>query len=570
MSSKTIKKTALPLCMSAALTLTACSVHTEKVTIEEQVIQAHADHITMFANQEPVTQAITLEEAMARAIKYNLKQRLVLMEEALQKDILASQSLKMLPSLAASAGWYGRDSAAASSSKSITTGEESLETSTSQDRHYSNAGLEASWNVLDFGLGYFNAKTQSNKLLSFEQQRRRIVANIIQQVRTAYWQAATAQRLHPQVQLILVQAKIALNNARQTQKQQLVTPLNSLRYQKSLLLIVRQLELVKAELATAKSNLASLMNLPPATNYLLTAIDDQQIQQPILNYNLNDLEMMSMVKRPEISEEAYKARNAVLETQSAMLRLLPGASLFVGTNYNSNSYLAENNWADAGLQVSWNLLNLLSYPSIKRTGEAREKVAEIRRQALRMTVLTQVNVAWLQYQRASKVFARSSELQRIQNDILIQVRSAVRSDAQTELEQIRINAETVLVNRTRDQNFAQLQTAYGALYQAAGLDALGSVTGDSISELSQAIAVGNQRLELANVNIPYLYPHFKETENIPQLSLEPVSEKQQQTTLDNVEIKIVKQQMWSELGSLQSIQLIDITALDKRKGLLIK
>lgn len=533
----------------AAFGLSACAVKPEPVTLDEQLAQASADRIKMFGAQEPVTQPITLEEAMARAVKYNLQQRVGLMERALEDNLLDVQNLDMLPKLAARAGWRGRDNISASSSESIRTGNQSLEPSTSQDRSTRNADLQMSWNVLDFGIGYFGAKAQANKSLAAEERRRRIVADIIQQVRSAYWEAATAERLKPEVQRTLVEARGALERARETERQRLLAPLDTLRYQKGLLEMVRQLEAVDGELATAKSRLASLMNLPPASDYRLVLPTEQQLTQPTLAYTLDDLEAMAMVKRPEVREETYLARNAVLETRSALLRLMPGASLFVGGNYDSNSYTVNNHWADAGVQVSWNLMSVLSYPAIARAGEARSAVAEVRRQALRMAVLTQVNVAWQQYQQANSLYDRSNELQRVQRGILSQTESAVQSDAQTQVERVRIRTETVLATRIRDRSYAQLQSSYGAVYQAAGLDPLPERMADnSVAALSQAIAHNSVALANGAVQIPRLAGTpslIAATTQVPPAR--PVA------PLQRVDL-------WSSLGSLQSAELVPVNS----------
>ena len=533
-----------------AMGLSACAVTPEPLTLDQQLAEASADRSRMFDNQEPVTQAIDLDQAMARAVKYNLQQRLGLMERALEDNLLDQGSYDMLPKLAARAGWRGRDNTLASSSESIRTGNQSLEPSTSQDRSIRSADLQMSWNVLDFGIGYFGAKAQANKVLAAEERRRRVIADIIQQVRSAYWEAATAQRLQPQVQRALADARQALDQARQTERQRLLAPVEALRYQKGLLEMVRQLETVDGELATAKARLAGLMNLPPATRFDVVVPSDAQLQAPSLSYRLDDLEAMAMVRRPEVREESYQARNAVLETRAALLRLLPGASLFVGGNYDSNSYTTNNHWADAGVQVSWNLFNVLAYPAVNRTGEAREALAEVRRQAMRMAVLTQVNVAWQQYHQATQLFERSNELQRIQNGILQQTENAVRSDAQTVLEQVRTSTETVLAMRSRDRSFAQLQTAYGAIYQAAGLDPLPDrLAGDSVAELARAIAAKSAALAQGTVQAPLMVRYAVSSHDyVSPQRLQPV-----------------KLDLWSSVGSLQGSELIEVGNASTRR-----
>lgn len=65
--------------------------------------------------------------------------------------------------MAAEAGYVTRSNVSASSSRSIQSGQESLEPSTSQDRNRRCADLTMVWNVLDFGVSYVTAKQQSDQ-----------------------------------------------------------------------------------------------------------------------------------------------------------------------------------------------------------------------------------------------------------------------------------------------------------------------------------------------------------------------------------------------------------------------
>ena len=155
---------------------------------------ANVDQQLMFAAQEPVTAPITMEEAVARALKYNLEHRLAMMERAVQENIADVQSMSLLPKLTASAGYRDRSNELASSSESLATGKESLVPSKSSERDGRTADLELSWNVLDFGLSYFEAQASTNKSYASE-ERRRVVADIARQTRAAWLSAVSATKL---------------------------------------------------------------------------------------------------------------------------------------------------------------------------------------------------------------------------------------------------------------------------------------------------------------------------------------------------------------------------------------
>lgn len=490
---------------AAALAVGACAITPQPIGLDEQIATAVRDREVMYASQEPVSGAISLEEALARAIKYNLDHRVALMERALEDRALDVASVDLLPELAGRAGLRTRDNVQASSSRSILSGRESLEPSTSTDENLGTADLQLSLNVLDFGLSYFGAKAQANRVLAAEQRRRRVVLSIADQVRSAYWEAVTAEQLQPRVAAALSDARRALDFARQAESERLLPPLETLQFQRALLEIVQQLEVVESELAIAKAQLAGLMNLPPGTSYRLQA--PRRGGAGRLPYRLADLEAVSMVARPEVQEELYAARNVALETRSEIMRLLPGLSLFGGVNYDSNSFLVNNSWADAGLSVTWNLLRLVALPSIVAEGEARETVADTRRLALRMAILTQVNLAYRRYERAQRLYARAASIQDVEQRIAQATRSAEEQDASSLLERVRAQAAAVLATRARNRALAEVQNALGSVYAAAGFDPLPAALPDAdVATLAREIAAQAARVESGGVDLPRVPP----------------------------------------------------------------
>lgn len=410
-ASRMIRLTLVSTSVAAALMLAGCSVIApEKLSSDDLMRLANVDQQLMFAAQEPVTAPITMEEAVARALKYNLEHRLAMMERAVQENIADVQSMSLLPKLTASAGYRDRSNELASSSESLATGKESLVPSKSSERDGRTADLELSWNVLDFGLSYFEAQASTNKSYASEERRRRVVADIARQTRAAWLSAVSAERLRDEVADALDDASKALAQSKEAGGRGLVKPLDALRYQRDLLNMVRQLETLEDELVKSKAKLATLMNLQPGTPFQLAVPSTDAEAVPAVPYKLSDLEVLAMVRRPEIREESYLARNAVLETRMSLLKLFPNVQLFAGLNYDSNKYLANNDWADVGTQVSWNLMSLFTAPKILKGGELREELAPLRRQAIRMTVLSQVHVAWHQRFAAEKAFRRADEL----------------------------------------------------------------------------------------------------------------------------------------------------------------
>ena len=249
--------------------VTGCSLTPSPLTPQERQAQLSADQVALFQNQEPITAPISLYQAMARALKYNQDHRVKMMEHAVAEGQANFAKFDLLPELVAAAGYNSRSNFNASNSRGVPDGQQSLRTSTSQDRSRFMGDLNLRWNILDFGVSYFRAQQEGNKVLMTAENRRKIAHNIIKDVRTAYWSALSAQRMTARIEPVLAEAQRALQLAKQAEDEKLRAPLDALRYRKSLLEIVRRLEALLDQQRIAKSELAGLINLPPTQDFKL-------------------------------------------------------------------------------------------------------------------------------------------------------------------------------------------------------------------------------------------------------------------------------------------------------------
>jgi outer membrane protein TolC len=468
------------------LILGGCAIHPRPLTLEQRQATMAADNQAMFAEQAPVSGPITLDEAMARALKYNLDHRVKMMEEALAQRQLDLASFDLLPQLTAAAGYTTRDNVLASSSQDITTGQQSLVPSTSSEQNARRADLGLSWNVLDFGVSYYGAQQQADRVLAAQQRRRKVVQLLMQQTRVAYWQAVGAQKLQAQIEPLLKQAQQALGDSRSIEQQGLKDPLQALGYQRELLSLVLQLESIRDELAQAKPKLASIMNLEPGKPFELVV--PEGFVEPQLAIAPEKMEETALLNRPELIEASYNERIGLNETHKAMAKLLPGIELSVGAHYDSNDFLVNNEWRDAGLQVSWNLLNLLNAKHIKAAAKAQYDLAREQRLALNMAVLTQVHVAWIDYASRKQQFEWTQKLDDVEQRILEHTRNATAASAQGRLAEIRASTSALMAGLKLYQSYAAYQGAYGQMVATLGLDPLpATVASHDLPTLEQAI-----------------------------------------------------------------------------------
>ncbi|WP_323154271.1 TolC family protein [Pseudomonas alvandae] len=470
-----------------ALVVSGCAVTREPIDRSVSEQRARTDLQNMYKDQEPLSGPLTLHQAMARAVKYNLEGRLKIMEEALAKRQLDLASFDMLPRMALDAGYVGRNNVNASSSQSVETGTQSLEPSTSQDRDREVADLTMVWNVLDFGVSYISAKQAGDQRLIVQERRRKVINTIVQDVRSAYWRAMAAERLLKQIDSLMARVETARGNSQSMSEQRIGDPVQALGYQRSLIQATRQLEEQRRALSLAKTELATLINLPLGTELTLATQDEYAI--PELKVDLARLEQEALASRPELREQDYQTRITAAETRKAMLRLLPGLEFSAGGHYDSNSFLVEQGWADYGVKVTWNLFNVISAPAAIDVAKAGEEVAAARRQAMSIAVLAQLYVANANYREALRQFKTSQQLSDIDGQIVGQLRSRHQAAGIGELDLIQGELNTLQADLRRDLAYADLRNAYGQIFASAGLDPLpNEVQSTEVQSIATALA----------------------------------------------------------------------------------
>ncbi len=475
------------LALTAAMLVTGCSTVTPKMATQEEVTErVKADTQDMYTGQIPITGPITLEEAIARTLKYNLDYRLKKMESALALGLADYGNYDMLPKLLASAGYRTRSNDSGGTSIGILDGIQSLRPSTSEERGHALAGAEFSWSLLDFGVSYYRARQQSDQFLIAEERRRKVVQNMVQDVRASYWRALGAQRLEGQTRDILERAKLALARSREAETQKVISPALALNYQRALLDAISFLNQRRQDLEFANRELAALMNVEPGVTF--TVAEAVEARLPAPPNDVRKLEEMALLQRPELREEDFKKRITADETRKQLLSMLPGVSFDTGLQYNSNKLLNSNFWAQGGVRVSWNLLSLLALPSLKSTQAQQVKTDAARRMALSMAVMTQLRVGVERYRLAVEDFKLADTAAQVDKRMADYTRASVTAKLDSELEAIRTQARAVLGNYQRANTYASAQIAFGRLYSSLGFDPLpDDFDGNDIPKLSERV-----------------------------------------------------------------------------------
>ena len=474
----------------SAVLLAGCSIVPDPITPEDQRALLAADQARAFENIEPVGDKITLAEAMARGLKYNLEFRARRMEQAISVGMLDVAQYDMLPGIVANAGYNYRNNFFITNAVNSVTGEPSLsEPFISSARDFGVAGLSLNWSLLDFGVSYYTAKQRADQVLVAAERRRRTLHLLIQDIQSAYLRAASAQKLQADLEETVVRAQRAIEQAKADARDGLTDPLDVLRYQKSLLDNVRLLQTINQQLASASVELNQLLNLPANTRYQLEDPDLIPAPSAYLQIPVEEFELRALMSNADLKESIYNARIALIETRKAMLQLLPGLTLNYGPQVTNNTFYINKNWVEGAAQMSFNFWNLLLAPQVRRNAEANQELAQKRRMMVQMAVLGQVHIAKQQLEFSEFIYQKSTQIDQIDREIASVTAQRVREGRASEAERVAADTASILSRLRRYEALAEIYAASGRLQATAGLEPdAGHLDEIPLAELTQAVS----------------------------------------------------------------------------------
>jgi len=480
----------LPYLICAGLIVSGCSITPSPLTIDELKSSQALRQEALMKDQEPIVRPISLYEAMARAVKYNLDYRVQIFEQALRVSESDLSSVDLLPQLVASVGLNNRDSYSGSRSSELfgsgSIADPSETPTTSSDRNVVNSDLRLSWDILDFGLSYVRAKQSADQVLIANERKRKVVNRVIANVRTAYWRAVSAERLVARLKELESDIQGALDSSEETYNNRQTAPLVALTYQRELLKIQQDIQSMENDLSLSKKQLAALMNIDPSIKYRLV-VPDRVVAMQGVKINPDILVDYALKNRPELRELSYEQRINKSEADVALLEILPNLSLFGGFSHNSNDFLYNNSWTSWGAQASWNILNAYKYPYKKRTVKINSEFLDQRALALTMAVITQVHVSASQFEVAKRKLATTKKFNKVNSDILEQTFAGHKTRKVSDQTLVRERMNQLVSEAKYDIAYAELQNTYADIFASVGQDVYGNIDANaaSVNELSE-------------------------------------------------------------------------------------
>jgi len=284
------------------------------------------------------------------------------------------------------------------------------------------------------------------------------------------------------------QVRQELNNTVLAKSNRAESPLSALYYQRDLLDSLRQLHSLNRILTAAQVKLSALMNLKPGTPYTFDVIDVPLEAPSLVLGDLETLEKVALLQRPELREEAYTARISHRDVRSEYLRILPGIDLRTALNHDSNSFAAEESWWSWGTSITKNLFEVINAPKSIARAKSELSVAEFRRYAFSIAIMSQVHISMAGYAQAVNEYTTTSDLFDVELAIKQATLANIRAGSGSKRDRIRAELQALLAEVRRDVAFADMRASVGRVAISLGTDPLPvTLEGDDLNDVAAAL-----------------------------------------------------------------------------------
>lgn len=459
------------LLWGAACLLSACAAVHAPLTDEEKQATISADIQSLYPDTAASDQNKPIEMSIDNALQLGLRKNLDLKVASLEaiatgNDALL-EKLNALPSSTLTLQNIGRTNPGASSSRSITTGTQSLEPSISTEQYRSTVKLEQSFDVLDLGLTITRSKSASDRTLIALERRRKVAQNLMHDIYSAYWRAKSAQELDENLKKLSARVDAQLANLKKADAKKLMVKQDYHQKRSALLNKRNNVKELSEQLALAEIELKTLIGLPLDQEIHLTTED---MDVPSVKMSLEEMENYALQHRPEVQEALLNSRIAERNVRLSIYESFPGLEVLFAFNRDENKFLQDADFVSHTVSLTQNITRLLTLPARHRRAKNEVELEQARRQALLAAVLTQVQVAYNRYEYNKALSQNVKEINDSNKALLSDTNKRRKVGLLDGSAQIEAELDAAFSNIEAELAYADAQASYMQLLNAIGAD----------------------------------------------------------------------------------------------------
>lgn len=454
--------------MASVLMLTACASHSTPDPVRE-ISQVELQKSAY--NQPKIIAPLSIYEAVARGLKYNLSYQqdlLKVVEVARQKELRRQD---LLPKSQIISNFSYRSNREAFVGQRVEDMQSPLSdefyTSTDKQRRMSQYALV--WNIMDFGFAYLDSQRQELQRQDNHLGALVTCGRLIEDIEGAYWRTATYERARKKSEWLEGRVKRGLYLSQQMAKQDPDRAQEQLYYQRELIDIYRWYKSIYIGTSAAPGELARLLNLPMQEALLINS-DEPHRQLTALPMDPNRLVLMAFHKRPEIRQRLLQETITKIAARQEMLKSYPNISFFLGGGEDTNSFTLNKNYLKLGADLTWNMLELAKRQERKALAQTRRQQSILQTEMMAGVVAAQVSMAIAEFSEREKEIELAWRAVDIQEEITNKTQLKMEQGDGQEIYVIKEELMRELAILRRDISRADHQIARSRLIRSLGVN----------------------------------------------------------------------------------------------------
>lgn len=379
--------------------------------------QSHAEHESAYLSlvlEELPDEPLTLQDVLSLALERNLDLLVKAKQTSYARELATGAMLKMMPALSFSAEASGRNRNTGMSSKSLEPTVPPAPPSISVEEATSRFDLTFTWNLLDFGLSFYKARQEVNKLVMRRCEYLKARLTLLSDTTTNYWKARVAQRGYCRAAACIERAQRLLDGLERQMGDQTLAKDVGLRYKAELLRVAQEKLRYEHIYHEAIGELARLIGSP----YPCFELADEPLHEPLMKLpDICELAEVALDNRPELYGFDAEERVSRDDAEMAILKIFPTLTPFGSYNYDGNNFVLYHHWLAAGIRVVSNLLAIPYYFQERVASLCSVDVSRANRLAMSVAILTQLSLGYMNYVDSTLELVQAEEIARTRAEL---------------------------------------------------------------------------------------------------------------------------------------------------------
>ncbi len=375
----------------------------------------------------------------------------------------------LLPSLILESenSWKDRD--VATSSRSLSSGKQSLEPSISSDRTVQRQSAIMSWDLLNLAVNLNRLRQADSRVNTSAEHLRRVKQDLALDVTRVYMQAAVAEASAKSAHDIIEKLQNRTKLVRRQVQDRTVAEVAGLEAEAHFINLIMRFKQHERRAETHRAELARLLGISRVEDIELSSLAvDNHIDKntPKIDTLWRDAQRL----RPELVALEFDKDISLRDVTNAMSRLLPSPTVFARFDHDNNSYLSESEWLTVGLKLSWDLLGVPRNLAESNVARARVLAVDKRKEAMLTAVFAQLRLASIEQAESLDDIELLRDLNDSRARLLTTVEGQVKQGKSHEGDLLDAEQKYLIANSEFLNAYGRLVTARARVNNSVGRD----------------------------------------------------------------------------------------------------